>query len=88
MLPCRGLYDPRLTIEEEYLRFTRGMQVLALALLIVVLVLGVTDTVSDWSDWVVLGGIIVATVGFAIAITNRQYPTKKRAMTRDRHSNW
>ena len=70
------------------MRFTRGMQVLGLALLIVVLVLAVTDTVSDWSDWVVLGGIIVAAVGFAIAITNRQYPTKKRAMTRDRHSDW
>jgi protein-S-isoprenylcysteine O-methyltransferase Ste14 len=70
------------------LRFTRGMQVLGLVLLIVVLVLAVTDIVSDWSDWVVLGGIIVATVGFAIAITNRQYPTKKRAMTRDRHSDW
>jgi protein-S-isoprenylcysteine O-methyltransferase Ste14 len=70
------------------LRFTRGMQVLALVLLIVVLVLAVTDTVSDWSDWVVLGGIIVAAVGFAIAITNRQYPTKRRAFTRDRHSKW
>ena len=70
------------------MRFTRGMQVLALVLLIVVLVLAVTDTVSDWSDWVVLGGIIVATVGFAIAITNRQYPTKKRAFTRDSRSKW
>ena len=70
------------------MRFTRGMQVLALAGLIVVLVLAVTDVVSDWSDWVVLGGIIVAVVGFAIAITNRQYPTKKRTFTRDSGSDW
>jgi hypothetical protein len=84
----RGLYDLRLNVEEEYLRFTRGMQVLIVIALIVVLVLAITDVVSDWSDWVVLGGIIVATVGFAIAITNRQYPTKKRAFTRDSRSDW
>jgi hypothetical protein len=70
------------------LRLTRGIQVLALIALIVVLVLAVTDVVSDWSDWVVLGGIVVATIGFAIAITNRQYPTKKRSFTRDSHSDW
>jgi protein-S-isoprenylcysteine O-methyltransferase Ste14 len=73
---------------KEYLRLTRWMQVFALVLLIVVLVLAITDVVSDWSDWVVLGGIIIAVVGFAIAIQNRQYPTKKRAFTRDRHSDW
>lgn len=70
------------------MRLTRGMQVLALVALIVVLVLAITDVVDDWSDWVILGGIVVATVGFAIAIQNRQYPTKKRAFTRDRHSDW
>jgi hypothetical protein len=70
------------------LRFPRWMQVSALVVLIVVLVLAVTDVVSDWSDWVVLGGILVATTGFSIAILNRQYPTKKRAFTRDRHSDW
>ena len=70
------------------MRLSRWMQVLALGLLILVLVLAITDVVSDWSDWVVLGGIIVAVVGFAIAIQNRQYPTKKRAFTRDQHSDW
>ena len=70
------------------MRISFGIQVLALAALIVVLVLAITDTVSDWSDWVVLGGIIVATVGFAIAIQNRQYPTRKRAFTRDSRSKW
>jgi hypothetical protein len=70
------------------LRFPRWMQVFALAVLIVVLMLAVTDVVDDWSDWVILGGIIVAAVGFTIAIHNRQYPTKKRTFTRDRHSDW
>lgn len=70
------------------MRFTRGIQVLMLVALVVALVLAITDVVSDWSDWVVLGAIIVATVGFAIAITNRQYPTKKRAFTRDSSSDW
>ena len=70
------------------MRFPRWMQVLALLVLVAVLVLAVTGTVSDWSDWVVLGGIIVATIGFAIAIQNRQYPTRKRAFTRDSSSKW
>jgi hypothetical protein len=70
------------------LRFPRWMQVSAVLALVVVLVLAVTDVVDDWSDWVVLGGIVLAAVGFSIAILNRQYPTKKRAFTRDRHSDW
>jgi hypothetical protein len=64
------------------------MQVLAVTILVVVLVLAITDVVDDWSDWVVLGGIVVATIGFAIAIQNRQYPTRKRAFTRDSRSKW
>ena len=70
------------------MRISLGIQVLAVLALVVVLVLAVTDVVSDWSDWVVLGGIIVATIGFAIAIQNRQYPTRKRAFTRDSRSKW
>jgi protein-S-isoprenylcysteine O-methyltransferase Ste14 len=64
------------------------MQALLVALLVVVLALVVTDTVSDWSDWVVLGGIIVAVVGMMIAVNRRQYPTAKRSFTRDDKSNW
>ena len=52
------------------------------------LALVVTDVVDNWSDWVVLGAIIVAVVGTAIAINNRQYPTKKRTFTRDSSSKW
>jgi 4-hydroxybenzoate polyprenyltransferase len=74
--------------EEEYLRFPRWMQAILVALLVVVLALVVTDTVSDWSDWVVLGGIIVAVVGMMIAVNRRQYPTAKRSFTRDEKSRW
>lgn len=70
------------------MRFPLWMQALAVAILGVVLVLAITDVVDDWSDWVVLGGIVAATIGFAIAIQNRQYPTRKRAFTRDSRSKW
>jgi 4-hydroxybenzoate polyprenyltransferase len=74
--------------EEEYLRFPRWMQGLLVLLLAVVLALAVTKTVSDWSDWVVLGGIVVAVIGMMIAINRRQYPTEKRSFTRDSSSRW
>jgi protein-S-isoprenylcysteine O-methyltransferase Ste14 len=70
------------------LRFPRWMQGLLVLLLVVVLALAVTNTVSDWSDWVVLGGIIVAVIGMMIAINRRQYPTEKRSFTRDSSSRW
>jgi membrane-bound ClpP family serine protease len=64
------------------------MQALLVVLLAVVLALVVTNTVSDWSGWVVLGGIIVAVIGMMIAINRRQYPTEKRSFTRDSSSRW
>jgi hypothetical protein len=44
----------------------------------------VASNVDDWADWVVLGVIILAVVGFALAIHQRRYPTKKRTFIRDR----
>ena len=70
------------------MRFPLWMQALLVVLLAVVLALAVTDVVSDWSDWVVLGGIIVAVVGMMIAVNRRQYPTGKRSFTRDDKSRW
>ena len=70
------------------MRLPLWMQVLGVLILVVVAVLAITDVVSDWSDWVVLGGILVAVVGFMIAINNRQYPTRKRSITRDSKSDW
>jgi protein-S-isoprenylcysteine O-methyltransferase Ste14 len=70
------------------LRFPRWMQASLVVLLFIVLALVVTDTVSDWSDWVVLGGILVAVFGMMIAVNRRQYPTEKRRFTRDSSSRW
>jgi hypothetical protein len=74
--------------QEEYLRFPRWMQALLVVMLVVALALVVTDVVSDWSDWVVLGGIIAAVVGMMIAVNRRQYPTGKRSFSRDSSSRW
>jgi hypothetical protein len=70
------------------LPFARMMQVGALLVLVAALALAVTDVVDDWSDWVVFGGIVVATAGMMVAVHRRQYPTAKRSITRDADSNW
>ena len=70
------------------MRFPRWMQAVLVVLLVIVLALIVTDVVSDWSDWVVLGGIFVAVIGTMIAVNRRQYPTRKRKFTRDSSSRW
>jgi ABC-type multidrug transport system permease subunit len=70
------------------LRFPLWMQALLVIMLAVVLGLAVTSVVSDWSDWVVLGGIVVAVIGLMIAVNRRQYPTGKRSFKRDSSSRW
>jgi hypothetical protein len=64
------------------------MQGLGVLLLAAVLVLSTTQVVDNWSDWVVLGVIVVTVIAVAFAVYNRQYPTKKRAFTRDSDSDW
>ena len=64
----------------------QGLVVLSVVGLIVVL--GVTSVVDGWEDWVVLGGIIIAVSGVAVAVNNRRYPTRKRAFTKDSDSKW
>ena len=74
---------------EEYLRFPLWLQAIVVTLFGVVLViLAVTSVVDGWEDWVVLGGILVAVVGMAIAVNNRRYPTRKRTFTKDSDSRW
>ena len=74
---------------EEYLPFPRWLQVLLLFLVLAVIaVLGITSVVDGWEDWVVLGGILVAVTGVAIAVNSRRYPTRKRAFTKDSDSQW
>jgi hypothetical protein len=64
----------------------QGLVVLSVVGLIVVL--GVTSVVDGWEDWVVLGGILVAVSGLAVAVNNRRYPTRKRTFTKDSDSRW
>jgi hypothetical protein len=70
------------------LAWARWLQALILIVVIVALALVVTSVVDDWSDWVVLGAVVFTTIGGAVAIHHRQYPTKKRAFTRDADSDW
>jgi hypothetical protein len=58
--------------------------------IVAVLVYLVVKVSTGWADWIVLGVIVLAALGGAIAVFNRQYPspTKKRRFTRDSDSNW
>jgi uncharacterized membrane protein len=71
------------------LRSTIWMQALVVVAVVVVGALAITDVVDDWTDWIVLGVIVGTVLAVAATILNRQYPTKKRAFTRDSDSsNW
>ncbi len=50
----------------------------------------VFTVIDGWADWVVFAVIVMAALGGAIAVWNRQYPapTKKRTFTRDSESQW
>jgi hypothetical protein len=50
----------------------------------------VVSVAKGWAGWVVFGVIVMAALGGAIAIWNREYPamSKKRTFTRDSDSNW
>jgi hypothetical protein len=37
---------------------------------------------DGWADWVVFGVIVMTTIGAAIAIYPRRYPTRKRTFIR------
>lgn len=43
---------------------------------------------DGWADWVVFGAFVFTFLGFAVAVNKRQYPTKKRSITRDADSRW
>ena len=50
----------------------------------------VVKSADGWADWIVFGVVVMAALGGAIAVWNRQYPamSKKRTFTRDSESNW
>ena len=82
-------YDALPEDVEEYLRFPAWLQgLLVLSVVAVIVVLGVTSVVDGWEDWVVLGGIIAAVSGVAVAVNSRRYPTRKRTITKDSDSRW
>ena len=69
------------------MRFPVWMQALLVVLLAVVLALVVTSVVDDWTDWVVLGGIVVAVVGMMIAV-NTAATRPASALHEDSDSRW
>ena len=60
--------------------------------LVIAAVLGylVIQATRGWAGWVVFGAIVLAALGGAIAVWNREYPqmSKKRTFTRDSESKW
>lgn len=71
------------------MRFPVWLQALVvLSAVGLIVVLGVTSVVDGWEDWVVLGGILIAVSGVAVAVNNRRYPTRKRTFTKDSDSKW
>ena len=66
------------------------VQILIFAVVAAVLGYALLESVDGWADWVVFGVVVMAALGGAIAIWNRQYPaaTQKRTFTRDSDSKW
>jgi 4-hydroxybenzoate polyprenyltransferase len=64
------------------------VQLTAAALFLGIIVAAAAALSDDWSDYVVFGAFFLTFLGFAIAVTRRQYPTKKRRVVRDSESDW
>lgn len=58
------------------------VQVLVFLAIVAGLAWAVLSSMDNWADWVVFGVIVLTTVGAAIAIYPRRYPTKKRTFVR------
>jgi hypothetical protein len=65
-----------------------GVQLVAAAAFLGVIVVAAILIADDWSDYVVFGVILLIFVGLAAAVHQRQYPTKKRGFTRGSDSKW
>jgi uncharacterized membrane protein YedE/YeeE len=66
------------------------VQILIFAVVAAVLGYALLESVDGWADWVVFGVVVMAALGGAIAVWQRQYPavSKKRTFTRDSDSQW
>ena len=67
-----------------------AIQIGIFAVVAAVLGYALLESVDGWADWVVFGVVVMAALGGAIAVWNRQYPaaTQKRTFTRDSDSRW
>jgi cytochrome bd-type quinol oxidase subunit 2 len=58
------------------------VQVLVFLAIVAALAWAVLSSMDNWADWVVFGVIVLTTLGAAIAVYPRRYPTKKRDFIR------
>ena len=67
-----------------------AIQILIFAAVAAVLGYALLNSADGWADWVVFGVVVMAALGGAIAVWQRQYPavSKKRTFTRDSDSKW
>ena len=67
-----------------------AIQIGIFAVVAAVLGYALLESVDGWADWIVFGVVVMAVLGGALAIWNRQYPaaTEKRTFTRDSDSKW
>ena len=72
------------------MRGTLVVQWLIIVAVAAVLGYAVVEVAKGWAGWVVFGVIVLAALGGAIAVWNREYPhaSKKRTFTRDSESDW
>jgi threonine/homoserine efflux transporter RhtA len=66
------------------------VQILIFAVVAAALGYIVLGSADGWADWVVFGVVVMAALGGALAVWQRQYPaaTQKRTFTRDSDSKW
>jgi hypothetical protein len=41
----------------------------------------VISSADSWGDWVVFGVVVLTTFGMAVAVNQRNYPTRKRSVS-------
>jgi intracellular septation protein A len=61
---------------------TTMVQVLVFLAIVAALAWAVLSNMNNWADYVVFGVIVLTTIGAAIAIYPRRYPTRKRTFIR------
>jgi cytochrome bd-type quinol oxidase subunit 2 len=58
------------------------VQVLVFLAIVAALAWAVLSSMDNWADWVVFGVIVLTTLGAAIAVYPRRYPTKRRTFVK------